>query len=170
MSNFYKNFKEHILRKIFDCYRADQRVIYVIFGFKIKLKYNSIDRLTECCMIPRLKQYLDDGVSFAHPIGVVIHVDVEIGKGTLIFQNVTIGCGSYSKENQRNYPKIGENVQIGAGAIIIGGVNVGNNATIGAGSVVTKDVPENATVVGNPAKVISYEKNTLIEKQKSCCN
>ena len=43
---------------------------------------------------------------------------------------------------------------IGAGAIVIGGITVGNNVIIGAGSVVVKDIPDNATVVGNPARVI----------------
>lgn len=159
---------KNILHKIFDCYKADQRIVYVIFGIKFKFKYDSIDRLTECCMIPNLKQYLDDGIFFAHPIGIVIHQEVSIGKGTVIFQNVTIGCGSYNENTKRNYLIIGENVQIGAGAIIIGGVNIGNNVIVGAGSVITKDVPDNATVVGNPAKIISFEKNNLIDRQNPC--
>ncbi|BAV86488.1 maltose O-acetyltransferase [Rothia aeria] len=49
---------------------------------------------------------------------------------------------------------VGDNVWIGGGAIILGGVSIGENAVIGAGSVVTKDVPANAVVVGNPARVV----------------
>lgn len=52
---------------------------------------------------------------------------------------------------------IGDNVYIGAGAIIMNPVNVGNNVTIGAGSVITKDVPDNVIVAGNPAKIIRYK-------------
>lgn len=52
---------------------------------------------------------------------------------------------------------IGDNVAVRAGAIIIGGVNIGNNVTVGAGAVVTKDVPSNSVVVGNPAKVIKQQ-------------
>jgi len=52
---------------------------------------------------------------------------------------------------------IGNNVDICASVCIIGDVNVGNNSTIGAGAIVVKDVPENATVAGNPATVVSYK-------------
>ena len=51
-------------------------------------------------------------------------------------------------------PTIGNNVELHAGAIIIGGVTIGDNAIIGAGAVVVKDVPENTVAVGNPAKIL----------------
>ena len=50
--------------------------------------------------------------------------------------------------------KIGKNVWIGSGSIVLGGVTIGDNAVIGAGSVVTKDIPENMIAVGSPARVI----------------
>ena len=53
--------------------------------------------------------------------------------------------------------KIGNNVYIGAGTIIISPITIGNNVTIGAGSVITKDIPDNAIVTGNPAKIIKYK-------------
>jgi maltose O-acetyltransferase len=66
--------------------------------------------------------------------------------------------------------KIGNNVFIGAGAIILMGVNVGNNVVIGAGSIVTKDIPSNSVAVGNPAKVIcsleDYTKKEMNEMGK----
>ncbi|KAJ2780570.1 hypothetical protein GGI15_003495 [Coemansia interrupta] len=52
--------------------------------------------------------------------------------------------------------KIGNNVWIGGGAIILAGVTIGNNVTVGAGAVVTKDVPDNVVVVGNPAKIVKH--------------
>lgn len=86
-----------------------------------------------------------------HPYGIIIHPNVEIGERCIIFQNVTIGM-AHAKT-----PKIGNDVCIGAGAIVIGGIIVGNNVNIGAGAVVTKDIPDNCTVVGNPAKIIKKD-------------
>ena len=54
------------------------------------------------------------------------------------------------------FPVIKDNVYIGCGACILGGVTIGRNAVIGANAVVTKDIPDNAVVVGNPSKVISF--------------
>ena len=53
-------------------------------------------------------------------------------------------------------PHIGDNVFIGAGAKILGDIKIGNNVKIGANAVVTKDVPDNCTVVGNPAVIINH--------------
>lgn len=88
--------------------------------------------------------------------------DIYIGDSTMIGPNVTIACGSHplepglrSKGLQLNHPvRIGKNVWIGAGAILLPGVSVGDNAVIGAGSVVTKDIPAGAVAVGNPCRVI----------------
>lgn len=94
-------------------------------------------------------------------------VQVEIGKECLLGANVTISDTDFHPilPNERRYntdPQdiaaapvtIGDNVFIGTGAIILKGVRIGNNSVIGAGSVVTKDVPDNAIVAGNPAKLI----------------
>ena len=60
---------------------------------------------------------------------------------------------------------IGNNVSLGCNVTIIGGVHIGNNVTIGAGAVVVKDVPDNAVVVGNPAKILKYiDENTDSDK------
>ncbi len=90
---------------------------------------------------------------FHNGLGVVIHKHAQIGDGTLIYQNVTIG-GNGKDEKSNGTPIIGKNVFIGAGAVILGPVSIGDNARIGANSVVLIDVPEGATAVGVPAKVI----------------
>ena len=82
--------------------------------------------------------------SFPHPYGVVIHSKARIGRGVTIMQQVTIG----GKHGSDQAPDIADNVYIGAGAKVLGGIKVGRGAVIGANAVVTKDVPDGATVVG----------------------
>ncbi|GGK60479.1 serine acetyltransferase [Lutibacter litoralis] len=88
------------------------------------------------------------GLKLAHPYATIINAE-EVGSNVYINHLVTIG----DKEGKR--PSIGNNVQIHANAIIIGNVKIGDNVIIGAGSVVIKDVPKNAIVAGNPAKIIN---------------
>jgi serine O-acetyltransferase len=89
------------------------------------------------------------GLRIPHPNGIVIHPQAVIGPNCLIFQQVTIGMLDDSAA-----PRIGGHVDIGAGAKILGAVSIGHHAKIGANAVVLSDVPEGATAVGVPAKVI----------------
>lgn len=91
---------------------------------------------------------------FHNGLGVVIHKNAKIGDGTCLYQNVTIG-GNGKAEADNGIPIIGENVFIGAGAVILGPVKIGDNARIGANSVVLNDVLEGTTVVGSPARQIN---------------
>ena len=92
-----------------------------------------------------------------HGMGVVIGETSEISDNVTIYHMVTLGgiAPSINSDNQRNvkrHPILKENVVVGSGAQILGPVVVGKNAKIGANAVVTKDVPENAVMVGIPAK------------------
>ena len=94
-----------------------------------------------------------------HGMGVVIGETSEIGNNVTIYHAVTLGgiSPSIDSERQRNekrHPTIGNDVVIGSGAQIIGPVKVGNGSRIAANAVVVNDVPEGATMVGVPAKVI----------------
>ena len=102
--------------------------------------------------MPKLKK---QNTYFPHPIGIVIHPDVKIGKNCTIYQNVTIGRGKYIEANHSDVPVLGDNVTIYANSVLTNGIRVGNNVTIGAGSIVLKDVPDNTVVAGNPAKIIN---------------
>ena len=82
-----------------------------------------------------------------HGMGVVIGETAEIGDDVLMYHGVTLG-GKSLKEGKR-HPTVGNNVIIGAGAKLIGPINVGDNVKIGANAVITKDVPDNNTAVGN---------------------
>lgn len=84
--------------------------------------------------------------------GVVVNKDAVIGNNVLIFQNVTIGG-----RNGSGAPVICDDVMIGAGAVILGDVVIGRGAQIGANAVVLKSVPENATAVGVPARIIQKQ-------------
>lgn len=80
--------------------------------------------------------------------GVFISRYATLGPGCRIYQHVTIG------EIDGKAPVIGENCWIGAGAILVGGIRVGNNVKIGAGAVVHQDVPDDATVVSQPPRIL----------------
>jgi serine O-acetyltransferase len=86
-----------------------------------------------------------------HGMGVVIGETTEIGDDVLMYQGVVLGGVSLKKE--KRHPTIGNNVVIGAGAIILGPVVIGDNSRIGAGSVVVRDIPANSTAVGVPARI-----------------
>ena len=95
-----------------------------------------------------------------HGFGIVIGETAEIGENVTIYQDVTLGgimpsVESDLQRNQKRHPTIGNNVIIGSGAHVLGPITVGKCARIGSNTVVLKDVPENATMVGNPAKNIS---------------
>lgn len=95
------------------------------------------------------------GFYIGHFGNIVINGRTIIGKNCNISQGVTIGQSSRGKN--KGYPTIGDNCYIGPGAKIIGNIKVGNNIAIGANAVVTKDVEDNAVVIGVPAKTISYD-------------
>ncbi len=97
-----------------------------------------------------------------HGMGVVIGETSEIGDNVTIYHNVTLGGSSPSIDSERQrhekrHPTIGNDVVIGSGAQIIGPIKVGNNARIAANAVVVKNVPENTTMVGIPAKAVKLE-------------
>jgi len=105
-------------------------------------------RVIYSCAIP-VTADIHPTVVFAHKgLGVVIGHDTVIGANTKILHGVTIG-GRGTRAN----PVIGNNVLIGAGAIILGSVSIGDGAVVAAGSVVLDSVPPGAMVAGNPARV-----------------
>jgi serine O-acetyltransferase len=120
---------------------------FVVFGIEIGLR----------CRI-------GDGVYFPHTIGTVIGATT-IGENAVIFQGVTLGSKAIDigyHENER--PSIGDNVTIGSGAKVLGGIVIGNNVSIGANAVVTKDLPDNVIAVGVPAKIIG---NVTLENRNT---
>ena len=168
---FLSNLKEHL-----DTYRkkdpASRSYLEIIFCYpglhaflffkisnffwKINLKliariFSNISRfLTGIEIHPAVK--IGKNLFIDHGMGIVIGETTIIGSNVSIYQGVTLG-GTKSVKKKR-HPTIGDNVVIGSGAQIIGPVKVGNGSRIAANAVVVNDVPENATMVGVPAKAI----------------
>ena len=92
------------------------------------------------------------GVFIDHGMGVVIGETAIVGDYALIYQGVTLG--GTGKECGKRHPTLGENVVVGAGAKVLGNIEIGNNVRIGAGSVVLRDVPSDCTVVGIPGRIV----------------
>ncbi len=98
---------------------------------------------------------LGEGVCLVHTLGVVVGGDAELGARVRLMSSVTIGT---AKDN--GYPRIGNDVTIGAGARVLGPVVIEDGAVIGANAVVLDDVPARATVVGVPARAIHVNGET----------
>jgi serine O-acetyltransferase len=97
---------------------------------------------------------IGEGFYIGHFGTIIVHGLAVIGKHCNISHGVTIGMTNSGRNS--GVPVIGDRVYIAPGAKIIGGINIGNDVAIGANAVVLKDVPNNAVVVGVPAKVLSY--------------
>ena len=103
------------------------------------------------------KAKIGENLFIDHGMGVVIGETSEIGDNVTIYHMVTLGgispsINSNDQRGSKRHPTLMDNVVVGSGAQVLGPVVVGKNAKIGANAVVTKDVPENAVMVGIPAK------------------
>ena len=107
---------------------------------------------------------MGEGILIDHGMGVVIGETAEVGNRVTIYQGATLGATG--KDTGKRHPTVGDDVLIGAGTKILGPLNIGSNSKIGANSVVVKDVPNGATVVGIPAKIVKIRNLETVKKNK----
>ena len=133
------------------------RIAHFLYSIKIPVIPRFISQIARLLTLIEIHPGAKIGKRFFmdHGNGVVIGQTAIIGDDVTIYQGVTLG--GTGKEKGKRHPTIGNNVVIGAGAIVLGNISVGNNSRIGAGAVVTKTVPPNSTVVGNPGRIIIQE-------------
>jgi len=130
-------------------------VLYRLTQFLVAYKLSPLalitiwlNRVINGCVIGA-KAAFGKGFVIMHPVGVVINSKVSGG------ENITVESGVVIGDEKGQAPILGNNVFIGAGAKIIGGITIGDNVKIGANAVVVKDLPSNVTAVGIPAKIIN---------------
>lgn len=99
-----------------------------------------------------------------HGMGVVIGETAEIGDDVTLYHGVTLGGTTWNKG--KRHPTVGDGVVVGAGAKVLGPIQVGKNARIGSNAVVTKDVPDDATAVGIPGRIIVKSVQTALEPEE----
>lgn len=100
-----------------------------------------------------------------HGMGVVIGETAEIGDDVTVYHSVTLGGTSWN--GGKRHPTLADGVVVGAGAKILGPILIGKNARVGSNSVVVKEVPENATVVGIPGRVVVANKDAKENEKRS---
>ena len=102
------------------------------------------------------------GLMIDHGMGVVIGETAEIGDNCTIYQGVTLG--GTGKDTGKRHPTLGNHVMVGAGAKVLGPITIHDNSRIAAGAVVLEDIPENATAVGVPARVVRVGGQKVVEQ------
>ena len=102
--------------------------------------------------------HIGKGIYIGGFCGLVINPATKIGKHCTIGHGVVIGTAA---DGTPRAPKIGNNVFIGAGAVVLGGIEIGNNVRIGANAVVVKNIPDNVTVAGVPAIIVNNNVQTV---------
>lgn len=130
------------------------RLAHFLYKHRLLFLARLISQLTRHCTGIEIHPGAVIGRRFVidHGMGIVIGETAEIGDDVLLYQGVTLG-GS-GKEKEKRHPTIGNGVLVGCGAKVLGSFRVGDNARIAANAVVLEEIPEDATAVGIPARVV----------------
>lgn len=141
---------------------ADKACFYYRKGRKIRSKFICIIlRMVFACEFSGECDF-DSSAQLVHNgLGCVFHPKAKIGKNCKIYQNVTLGGNGKIIDGRevinRGAPRLEENVAVFAGACVLGPISIGHDSIIGANAVITKDVPPNSLVFGNPAIITTLK-------------
>ena len=132
----------------------DYRIAHWFYRHKMHFVARAISQWSKFCTGVEIHPAAKIGrrLVIDHGTGIVIGATAEIGDDCLLYQGVTLG--GTGKDQGKRHPTLGNNVMVGSGAKVLGPFRVGDNARIAANSVVLREVPENATVVGVPGRVV----------------
>jgi len=132
----------------------DYRIAHWFYCHKLRFLARWISQWSKFCTGVEIHPAATIGrrLVIDHGTGIVIGATAEIGDDCLLYQGVTLG--GTGKDKGKRHPTLGNNVMVGSGAKVLGPFRVGNNVRIAANSVVLREVPDNATVVGVPGRVV----------------
>jgi len=139
----------------------DYRIAHWFYKHKMRFIARAISQWSKFCTGVEIHPAATIGrrLVIDHGTGIVIGATAEIGDDCLLYQGVTLG--GTGKDQGKRHPTLGNNVMVGSGAKVLGPFRVGNNARIAANSVVLREVPDNATVVGVPGRVVKISGEKL---------
>jgi len=156
-----KNFKGQLVLFLFRLAQVINRsMITKVIFYPYLLWYRYTVEWVWGIELPR-KLTAGKGLIIYHGQGLVLNQGVILGENVVLRNSVTIGHKKLADGTFTACPRIGNNVDIGANVCIIGDITIGDNVIVGAGSVVVKSVPDNCTVVGNPARVLEKKETNI---------
>lgn len=152
MCNPYNDKKSKLILSVFKYGKRhiDKNNMWDKINFKLYKILNAIFIILFFNSEIKASKTISSDIYLYHPYGIVINPATIIKEGVIIRQQVTIGNKGVNSD--KGCPIIEENVEIGAGAKIIGPIRIGKNSKIGANAVVTKSFPKNSVIVGVPGK------------------
>ena len=158
-SDYYRlreSFSFHMFIKDLIFNSSFKTTFWLRIGNYLNSKRNIVAKILK--LLVELKMWRNTNRTGIHHIsGIIMSPEVKIGKNFTIYQGVTVGRVHSGKK--AGVPTVGDNVTAFAGSKILGNIKIGDNVIIGANAVVLSDVPDNVTVGGIPAKIISQNHN-----------
>lgn len=127
--------------------------MYKILVFPFYIIYRIYSELMVGMELP-VSVKAGEGLKIYHGNGLVVHPETKLGKNCILRQNVTIGNKVSRDGMSSSSPVIGDDVEFGAGAVVIGDITIGSGVTIGANTVVTKSIPSHSVVVGQSFRIL----------------